>query len=59
MSKPTHLTTVTEDEVFCISTQKYAISYDAGDLGPDHNICSECGAILYPETLGKEQDNGS
>lgn len=58
-SEITHLTTVTEDEVFCIATQRYGISYDAGDLGPDHNICSECGAILSPDVLGKEQAHGA
>lgn len=60
MIEPTHLTTVTEDEVFCIETQRYGIMVAPGDLGPDHNVCSECGAVLYPETLEKkEDDNGA
>lgn len=54
MPEITHLTTDTEDEVFCIPTQRWGLRYDAGDKGPDHDICSECGAILEPDVLAKQ-----
>lgn len=53
MPEITHLTTDTEDEVYCIPTTSWGHRVPPGDRGADDDSCSQCGALLFDDVLAK------